>query len=96
MRKRNVSDESIFDFFINRFKHRRAEQTWGNSHYPNAISCELPGRREGQGHHTSFGCGVSTLADLAFVGSNRGGIDDDAACAVSVGDVVFHGIRRQT
>lgn len=43
---------------------------------------EFPGGGEGEGGHPALGRGVGGLADLAVVGGDRGGGDEDAALAV--------------
>ncbi len=40
---------------------------------------EVPGDGEGHGDDAAFGGGIGGLADLAFIGGHRSGVDDDAA-----------------
>src|SRR5690606_18969956 len=94
-RERQRGCKAVLHFLGHTRQHWCHKQARSNAIHPNPFTGQLAGRLQGQGHHTAFGCAVSRLANLAFVGSNRSGIDDDTALAIIVGFPLRHVGCRQ-
>ena len=52
--------------------------------HPYAVAGEVPGHGQGHAHYAALAGGIGQLADLALHGGDGGGVDDDAAAAVTV------------
>ncbi|MNJ37217.1 hypothetical protein D3C77_320270 [compost metagenome] len=76
--------------------HRRFKNTGGNGHHTNAKTCQLTGRWQRQAGDGTLGGSIGGLADLAVVGGNRGGVDNDPTLTFGARFTFGHGCSGQT
>ncbi len=75
--------------------HRRLEQAGGDGDAADAAARQFARDRQGHADHRGLGGGVGGLADLAVVGGDGGGVDEDAALAFLVGGLPRHLLRGE-
>jgi hypothetical protein len=63
-------------------EERRVEEAGGDRDDADRAVGKLAGDRQGQPGDARLGGGVGDLADLALVGGDRCGVDDDTACTL--------------
>jgi hypothetical protein len=71
------------------------EQPWCDRHYTDTHARKFARRRQCHADHAGFRRRVSRLSDLALIGGDRCGVDDDATLAVFQRIELHHSRRGQ-
>src|SRR5215208_7098774 len=81
-RERHLLAKGLLRVLGERREHWRLEDTGGYRYHPYTASGKFAGHRERERDDATLGSGVGSLSDLAVVGSDARGIDDNPALAV--------------
>src|SRR5215211_5970146 len=84
LRERHLLAKGLFRILGERSEHRRLEDAGGYRYHPYAARGEFAGHRERERYDAALRSGVGGLPDLAVVGGDARGIDDDPALAFIV------------
>src|ERR1700744_4391351 len=74
----DAGTQAVLDLLGQTVDHGRVEQAWGDRDDADSGSGEFPGGGKGHADDASLRSGIGGLANLALVGGDGGGVDDDS------------------
>ena len=76
---RHLRAEALASFLVQSHQQRRKEEAGRNGVDADLLAGEVARRGQRQADHAALGGRIGDLADLAFIGRDARGVDDDAA-----------------